>query len=190
MDRNKIIFISIISLVLAFIILYATMVMGETNTSEELLKEPEVPELKEEQKEYSSKLEAVNDIKEKRESNAPSIYDESLLDSTGAYDPLLKEKERQRIVDSIYRNGRISYGNGQNTKTVGANKTPIRKKVNTKNKANNVPDFTTSHKAFFSSAPVSKPTTLKMNATKTDAFILVEVNGEQTVKNAERLELR
>ncbi len=190
MDKNKIIFISIISLVLAFILLYATLVLGKTDTSEEPIKDPGVPELKEEQAEYSSKLEAVNAIKEKRASNSPSIYDEALLDSTGLYDPMQKEKERQRIVDSIYRNGQIDYDNGTYANTAGTPKTPPRKKVHSKNNMTDIPDFPTLHKAFFSAAPENKPTALDKKPIKTDAFILVEVHGEQTVKEAERLELR
>ena len=68
-----------------------------------------VPDLEENQKEYDSKLDAINDLKEVRENNAPSIYDEKLIDSLGFYDPDLPEREKERIVDSIYEAGKIQY---------------------------------------------------------------------------------
>ncbi|MGS0527022.1 hypothetical protein ACU8V7_19650 [Zobellia nedashkovskayae] len=111
-DKKKIVFIGIVVAVFGFIVFYTVQVTGEKDVSEIELTQPEVPELQEKQKEYSSKLDAINDLKEVRESNAPSIYDESMLDSTGTFDPLYEEKERQRIVDSIYREGRINYDAG------------------------------------------------------------------------------
>ena len=192
MDRNKIIFIAVIALVVIFIISYAVFVMGDGNGAESELKETEVPELKGEQKEYGSKLDAVNDVKEAREPNAPSIYDESLLDSTGTYDPLLQERERQRIVDSIYRNGRIDYSSGGATDTGPNFSDPDNGRQNPGEEGDQapLPDFSGAHKAFFDVA--EKPDIKSLDAinAKTDAFIMVEVNGEQTVRNDERLELR
>lgn len=192
MDRNKIIFIGLIGLVATFIICYAIFAMGDGNETETVLINPGVPNLKDGQKEYSSKLDAINDLKEVRESNAPSIYDESLLDSTGTYDPLLQERERQRIVDSIYSNGRIDYASGGATNTGPNFSDPDNGRQNSGEEGNqaSLPDFSGAHKAFFDIA--EKPETKSLDAlnAKTDAIIMVEVNGEQTVRNDERLELR
>ena len=49
-DRNKVIFLSAIGVVLAFIIFYAIQVMGEGSDVENELSQPEVPALKEEKK--------------------------------------------------------------------------------------------------------------------------------------------
>ena len=191
-DRNKVIFLSAIGVVLAFIIFYAIQVMGEGSDVENELSQPEVPALKEEQKEYNSKLDAINDLKEVRESNAPSIYDESLLDSTGLYDPQFKEKERQRIVDSIYKEGRINYESGGirnsvSRNTVSGNTNPNQ---NEDNGQTTVADFSKAHEAFFASVPEVETTEINSGISNTDPFIIVEVNGEQTVRNDERLELR
>jgi len=64
--------------------------------------------LKEEPKEYSSEIRLRNDYKEVRESNAPkAFYDEVPMDSQDCYDPMFSErKERQRIVDSNFNNGK------------------------------------------------------------------------------------
>ncbi|MDT7828376.1 conjugative transposon protein TraM [Pricia sp. S334] len=182
MDRNKIIFIGIIGIVATFIIAYAVFLMGNEDEVEADLKQPDVPELKEETKEYDSKLDAVNDLKEVRESNAPSIYDESLLDSSGTS---LQETERQRIVDSIYRNGRIDYG----AETNSGSGPPTNREGQEKNKSSK-PDFSKSHNAFFDTPERPKSKAVNSKTNKTDALIMVEVNGEQTVRNGERLELR
>lgn len=189
MDRNKIIFLSLIGLVLIFIITYAVYIIGDGKEAENELKQTEVPELKEEQKEYNSKLDAINDLKEVRESNAPSIYDESLLDSTGNYDRLLKEKRRQHVVDSIYREGRIDYGSGgyKHPPSSGIRKSGQTTKENQEIKI----DFRKAHEEFFSFEPIPNLIANPESAlTDTDAFIMVEVNGEQTIKKDSRLELR
>ncbi|SDF00160.1 Protein of unknown function [Pricia antarctica] len=189
MDRNKIIFISLIGLVLSFIICYAVFVMDDDGKAETVLTQTDVPELKDGQKEYGSKLEAINDLKEVRESNAPSIYDESLLDSTGTFDPLHRQKERQQIVDSIYRNGRIDYGSGTATDT-GTNYNNNGQQNSREEGRPSLPDFPKAHNAFFEVSEKPGTKTVDGMAAKTDSFIMVEVNGEQTVRNDERLELR
>ena len=191
LDRNKMIFITVVTLVVLFIVGYAFLVMGDGDDEKSELTQPVVPELKEEQKEYSSKLDAINDLKEVRESNAPSIYDESLLDSTGLYDPMYQEKERQRIVDSIYAAGRINYESGEynNSAEISSSKPMGSTPKNQIEEA--VIDFAMAHQGFFAYEP--KPVSLvDLETTKgrTDDFIMVEVNGEQTVKTDERLELR
>ena len=66
-EKNKIIFITAIGLVVLFIVGYAFMLTDDGDGTDSELKQPEVPELKEEQKEYGSKLEAVDDVREERE---------------------------------------------------------------------------------------------------------------------------
>ncbi|MFC4094861.1 conjugative transposon protein TraM [Euzebyella saccharophila] len=191
LDRNKMIFITVVTLVVLFIVSYAFLVMGEGDEEKSELTQPVVPELKEEQKEYSSKLDAINDLKEVRESNAPSIYDESLLDSTGLYDPMYQEKERQRIVDSIYATGRINYESGEYNNTVNMSSSKSMASTPKNQIEETVIDFAKTHHEFFSYEP--KPVSMVDLETirgRTDDFILVEVNGEQTVKSDERLELR
>ena len=100
-ERNKIVFGSVILVIVLFIVGYAMLVMDKGGESGESLDKTEVPELEEQQKEYRSKLEAVDNIPEERVKNAPSIYDERLLDSTGLYDPDFLDRDKQRIVDSI-----------------------------------------------------------------------------------------
>ena len=108
-EKNKLVFAHVILGVVFFIGSYSVIILG--GDEEPIIENNQipVPKLKDEQKEYESKLDALNDLKEVRQTNAPSIYDERLLDSTGVYDPDLLDKEKRRIVDSIYRHGRIDY---------------------------------------------------------------------------------
>ena len=155
LERNKILFIGVIALVIIFIVCYAVFVMGGAENEQTELTQPVVPELKEEQKEYSSKLEAIDDLKEVRESNAPSIYDESLLDSTGLYDPLFQEKERQRIVDSIYAEGRINYESGDFRRNPGTSYPNAINKSGKNQIEETAIDFSTAHQEFFQHVPKS-----------------------------------
>lgn len=108
-EKNKIVFGSVLAVIFIFLISYSVMMMGDDESENENLKQTVVPELEQNQKEYDSKLDAINDLKEVRETNAPSIYDEKLIDSLGFYDADLPEKEKERIVDSIYASGQIKY---------------------------------------------------------------------------------
>jgi len=184
LEKNKIVFIGFLLAILVFIVLYAMSLNKETEEPE--LKQPKVPELKDMPEEYGSKLEAVDGIKEQREAPKPSLYREGHIDSMGKYAPLLGEKERQRIVDSIYQEGRIDYGERTYRKP---------KKIPLKNENLTTPklhrdstqetepiDFSKAHEKFFdhnSSDTNTKP-----------PIAVAMVNGEQTVRSKNRLELR
>src|SRR5690606_39017599 len=106
-EKNKIVFGSVLVLIIIFIVAYSLSIMNGDEDANAQMKETQVPKLEQQQKVYNSKLEAVNDVKEGRQKVAPSVYDEKFLDSSGVYDPDLLDKEKQRMVDSIYQQGRI-----------------------------------------------------------------------------------
>src|SRR5690625_3098226 len=108
-DKNKIIFGSLVVIVVVFIISYSALVFTGDKEENAKLDQPLVPSLKEEMDNYSSRVEALNELREVRRSSPPSIYPEKLLDSMGVYDPTLEAKERERAVDSIYAYGRIDF---------------------------------------------------------------------------------
>lgn len=96
LSKNKIVFSSVIFLIVVFLVTYYFYILKSNHKETENIKQTNVPELKEDQKAYTSKLDAINDLKEVRPSNAPSIYDDKLLDSLGYYDsdlPDLKKKK-------------------------------------------------------------------------------------------------
>jgi hypothetical protein len=190
-EKNKIVFAAVILCVMLFIGFYAIIVLGEEEPTIENNQIP-IPKLGEKQKEYNSKLEALDDLKEVRQTNAPSIYDERLLDSTGVYDPDLLDKEKMRIVDSIYSHGRISYSDRSFRKPkVKIEPKSLQKdsisKVDMKEESIVPKELGLEHQLFFASNPLENETLISQN---TDAFIYVRVDGTQTVRNNYRLQMR
>ncbi len=194
-EKNKIVFGSILAIVVIFIISYSMLVMGNDDSETENLKQPLVPELEQEQEDYTSKLDALNDLKEVRETNAPSIYDEKLIDSLGFYDPDLQEKEKKRIIDSIYTAGRINYteqnyratktNSSSNSKTMKKSKDTIR--VTSKESKIEGKEIGLEHQLFFSSHPKINELNVQLD---TDPRIYVSVDGTQVVKSNYRLRMR
>ena len=137
-------------------------------------------------------MDAINDLKEVRETNAPSIYDEKLIDSLGFYDPDLPEKDKQRIVDSIYESGRIKYSEKtyQNMGTKKVVATVAQKIDSAEIKAAqkiDAKEMGLEHQLFFASAPVQNE--ISITGT-TDATIYAVVDGDQVVKANSRLRMR
>jgi Conjugative transposon, TraM len=191
-NKNKIVFGTIIGIVIIFIVSYSMMIFqGEDENELESSKIP-IPELQDQQKEYKSKLDAINDLKEVKQRNAPSIYDERLLDSTGVFDPDLIEKEKQRIVDSIYNQGSINYAES-NYRISKSNRAfnNLNKSIDDSIKnirKNSEKKIQESHQIFFLSDP--KENEKQRTNIKTDEVIYVVVNGDQVVKTHSRLEMR
>ncbi|MEM7483926.1 MAG: conjugative transposon protein TraM [Bacteroidota bacterium] len=191
-EKNKIVFSAVLAVIFIFLISYSVMVMGDDESKNENLKLTLVPDLDENQKEYDSKLDAINDLKEVRENNAPSIYDEKLIDSLGFYDPDLPEREKERIIDSIYDAGKIQYSErryqnlgqrkiAQNrTKQIDSAEVKREQKIEAK-------ELGLEHQLFFAAAP--KPNELSIIG-NTDDNIYVVVDGDQIVTVSTRLRMR
>lgn len=198
LERNKIVFALVIVCIVLFIGAYAIVIFsGDEEPIVEGNQVP-VPKLEEDsQKEYNSKMEALEDLKEEREINAPSIYDERLLDSTGRYDPDLLDKEKIRIIDSIYSEGRIDYTEKRyrqprttavkTQRTIQNQKDTISKAEDEKELAVAAKELGLEHQLFFASDPKENPITNNLN---TDALIFVRVDGSQTIKKDFRLQMR
>ena len=151
-----------------------------------------MPDLEEDQKEYNSKLDAINDLKEVRENNAPSIYNEKLIDSLGYYNPDLPELEKERIVDSIYAAGKIKYSKSsyQNLgeRKIGPKKVQeidsaeIKREQKIESK-----ELGLEHQLFFAASP--KPNDISIIG-NTDEAIYVVADGDQVVQANSRLRMR
>ncbi|MFD1616422.1 conjugative transposon protein TraM [Gelatiniphilus marinus] len=191
-EKNKIVFAAVLVVIFIFLISYSMMVMGDDESENENLEQTLIPDLDENQKEYNSKLDAINDLKEVRENNAPSIYDEKLIDSLGFYDPDLPEREKERIVDSIYDAGKIQYSEkkyrnlGQkkvtqnNTQQIDSAEIRREQKIEAK-------ELGLEHQLFFAAAPKPNEVSIIGN---TDETIYVVVDGDQIVKANTRLRMR
>ena len=191
-EKNKVVFGSILAFVIIFIVSYSVLVLGDDSEEFEQLKQTNVPELEEEQEQYKSKLDAINALKEVRETNAPSIYDEKLIDSLGFYDPDLQNKEKERIVDSIYKSGRINYSENsfrRSSTQVKKTEVPLIDSIVPEIKENlETKEIGLEHQLFFSSQPLKNKT--EIASINTDPYIYVEIDGEQVVKTNSRLRMR
>ncbi|MGO2293869.1 MAG: conjugative transposon protein TraM [Psychroflexus halocasei] len=191
-EKNKIVFATVLVAIFIFLISYSLIVLGDDESKNDSLKQTVVPELKQDQKEYDSKLDAINDLKEVRETNAPSIYDEKLLDSTGLYNPNLPELEKERIVDSIYDANRVQYFNKRYS-NIGSKKIIQEKtsKVDSseikKEQQIQVKELGLEHQLFFAAEP--KVNELAILGS-TDKAIYAKVDGDQVVKVNSRLRMR
>lgn len=191
-EKRKLIFGMVLLSVLLFLITYTVMLMEENETENSKLTTPLVPELEKEPEQYSSKLDAVNDLKEVRKKNAPSIYDEKLLDSLGYYDPELETKEKERIVDSIYAANKIQYAERKDENPSGRRKTTAKvpnidsteRELELKTAAK---ELGLEHQLFFASNPQRDDVSL---SSSTDAVIHVTVDGDQVVRTNSRLRMR
>ena len=191
-EKNKIVFAAVLAVIFIFLISYSVMVMGDDENGNENLEQTLIPDLDENQKEYDSKLDAINDLKEVRENNAPSIYDEKLIDSLGFYDPDLPEREKERIVDSIYEAGKIQYSE-KRYQNFGQKKAP-KKNIQQIDSAEikreqkiEAKELGLEHQLFFAATP--KPNEFSIIG-NTDESIYVIVDGDQIVTANTRLRMR
>lgn len=191
-EKNKIVFAAVLAVIFIFLISYSLMVMGDDKSENVNLEQTLIPDLEENIKEYDSKLDAINDLKEVRENNAPSVYDEKLIDSLGYYDPDLPAREKERIVDSIYEAGKIQYSEKryQNLGQKNAVQKTVSKidsaEVKRKQKIQ-AKELGLEHQLFFASSPKANEISIIGN---TDAMIHVVVDGDQVVKANSRLRMR
>lgn len=191
-EKNKIVFAAVLAVIFIFLISYSVMVMGDDGSENENLEQTLIPDLDENQKEYDSKLDAINDLKEVRENNAPSIYDEKLIDSLGFYDPDLPEREKERIVDSIYEAGKIQYSekryqNFGQKKVVQKNIQQIDSADFKREQKIEAEELGLEHQLFFAASP--KPNENSILGS-TDETIYAVVDGDQVVKANTRLRMR
>ncbi len=196
LDKNKLIFSALLFCIFLFIAGYAMLVLGEDEEPTIENNQIPVPELEGEQKQYSSKLDALNDLKEVRETNAPSIYDERLLDSTGVYDPDLLNKKKIQIVDSIYQQGQMQYSERTYGNSISEEPSPeltkregVDSKITIQAKEMDIEakELALEHQLFFASHPIEN---YDLKSKLTDDFIYVQVDGTQTVKTNYRLQMR
>ena len=73
-DKKKLAFSAVLVIVLLFMFGYYQLVLGDTGDNANELQQTTVPKLKEEQRTFTSKKEAVDALEEKKERNAPSLW--------------------------------------------------------------------------------------------------------------------
>lgn len=194
-DKNKLIIGSVLLVIILFIIAYSVIALGNDSEESEGLQQTEVPELKEEQEEFKSKLDAINALKEVRQTDAPSIYDEKFLDSLGYFDPELEDKNKQWLVDSIYNSDYNNYYQPPEDYFI-SEEAPEYSSEEIMETVLELPfplevitqELGLQHQLFFSSVPAQESELENIN--REEKPIYAEVDGEQVVKVNSRLSMR
>lgn len=195
-EKNKIVFALVLLSVLVFMIAYYIVIFGDEGENGVNKDQIPLPELGEGQKQYESKLEALDDLKENREKTAPSPYPEHMVDEKGYFNPDYMEYEKQRIIDSVYQEGlgRRGFEKQENFDTKGiGNEQEYGSGKDTLPRAKSLErdigaqEPGLGHRLFFSSDPLSNPESGIWNGSDK---ILVRVDGTQTVQKDHRLKMR
>jgi len=189
LQKNKIVFVLVLVCVVLFITVYSLLTFGKDKEPALNTDQIPLPDLEESPKVYESKLEALEAIKEERETTAPPMYPEHMVDDKGYFNPDYMEYEKQRIIDSIYMAKRDRHKPPLPPEQPMVPTTPkpeinipivfdsisVTKNIDTK-------ALGLEHQLFFASKP--KPTSILPNETP-----IVRVNGNQQIREGQRLDL-
>ena len=183
-DKQKVIFISVVAVVVIALGLYTMNVMGGKDDGEtKSLTKTFVPKIDKDVVEYNSRIKAVDEIKKEVIRTPPSIYDEKKINSVGIYDVNNPQDVKQRMIDSIYANGQMDY-----SKKTASIKSPQRDWETVKNELNS--EIKDSHKDFFSKIPDNGKIEDSTKLGNTDEVIYAEINGDQKVMANGRVQMR
>ncbi|GLU45129.1 hypothetical protein Musp01_27530 [Muricauda sp. NBRC 101325] len=93
--------------VVLFLTIYSIMTFGKDEETELDPERIPIPDLEDNQFEFESKLEALEAIKEERETPAPPMYPDHMVDDKGYFNPDYMEYEKQRIIDSVFQSSNL-----------------------------------------------------------------------------------
>lgn len=195
-EKSKIVFSLLLLTLLLFLGIYYAMTFGDAEENGLEPKDIPVPELEDEQKQYESKLEALEALKEERERTAPSLYPEHMVDEKGYFNPDYMVYEKQRIIDSIYGQDSttpklrkyeplLSDRKGNQGAQQIQRDTLMEEAVS--ERVTKAKELGLEHQLFFASDPLTQT---YLNNAGTDTELLVRVDGTQTVRNNFRLNMR
>ncbi|WP_456867785.1 conjugative transposon protein TraM [Galbibacter sp. BG1] len=201
-QKSKIVMVLIIISVVLFIVFYAILTFGKDEDTTIKNNQVPVPKLGEGQKQYNSKMEAIEALKEEREINAPSVYDERLLDSLGYYNKDQDSIRKKNIIDSVYFLGQKRYQNISALRQLENNYSepynePALKTTHTPRSGSSLieekelqvsaNELGLEHQLFFASNPKEN---IEQLLRHTDKELMVRVDGTQTLKQDFRLRMR
>ncbi|MEM6734577.1 MAG: conjugative transposon protein TraM [Bacteroidota bacterium] len=190
LEKNKIVFAGVIATLLIFLGAYGYTLLSDEDETENTLVQPEIPQWEDTESEYSTKLEAIDALKEEREKTAPSVYPEHMIDDKGYFNPDYMEYEKQRLIDSLQMQRQYTkdYQFDFEKQTQ-----PLEKEITQPQESNhtkeNLPlpfsaqELVLEHQLFFAANPTAVDTNSKPK-------LLAEVDGRQVLRKNSRIRLR
>lgn len=187
-QKNKIVFVLVLIGVVLFIVAYSILTFGKDKKTELKPDRIPMPDLEENQKVYESKMEALDALKEERETTAPQIYPDHMVDDKGYFNPDYMEYEKQRIIDSVYSSGSLTPKREhmevwKEMPSIEPETEPTHIKEPLPDSFITSEEMTLEQQLFFASRP-------KVLEDKTNLGILVEVDGKQVLRKNSRIRLR
>lgn len=200
-QKGKLVMGGIVLSVVLFIVSYAVVTFGDKEEASLNTSQIPVPELKGVAQEFNGKLEAIEAIEQQQKFNAPSVYQEHLIDTLGFYHADMDSIVKRRLIDSVYalgekRNERLKKLNALKQKSQRASSRAVATSSKTNPTEENLQKIVQQqkiaakeraleHQLFFASNPKEE-----VVFGITDDVIHVRVDGSQVVKKDFRLLMR
>jgi len=187
-QKNKIVFVLVLIGVVLFIVAYSIFTFGKDKKTELRPDRIPMPDLEENQKVYGSKMEALDAIEEERETTAPQLYPDHMVDDKGYFNPDYMEYEKHRIIDSVYSTGNLAPHRDRvqtlkETPPSEPETEPIQIEEPLSANPMTASELALEQQLFFASHP-------KIPESETTKGILVEVDGKQVLRKNSRIRLR
>ncbi len=190
LEKNKIVFAGVIATILIFLGAYGYTLLNDEDETKNTLTQPEIPQWQDTESEYSSKLEAIDALKEEREKTAPSVYPEHMMDDKGYFNPDYMEYEKQRLIDSLQsqRNYTADYQFDFEKQPEPLEKETTHPQESTYPKEtlplpHSAQELALGHHLFFAANP-------KAVDANSISKLLAEVDGKQVLRKNSRIRLR
>lgn len=192
-QKNKIVFAMVLVGVVLFIVVYAVLTFGKDKKNELKPDRIPMPDLEENQKVYGSKMEALDAIGEERETTAPQVYPDHMVDDKGYFNPDYMEYEKQRIIDSVYKDRKFEISRAGSLE-VPEQPVPVAKvgedhlgEIDKASRVSTIQERVLEHDLFFASGPKKDHVSY---FGKSGKGVLAYVDGDQTIRDGYRLDLR
>lgn len=190
-QKNKIVFVLVLVCMVLFITIYSIVTFGKPKKESLDVGRIPMPDLEDTSVEFETKLEAVEAIKEEKQSTAPQVYPDHMVDDKVYFNPDYMEYEKHRIIDSLYQSKsfvenapqlQMDEAPSSNEKVAAVGN----ENVGEFKKSVSLHELALNHQLFFA----SKPRYSKIKGVGDNISVLAYVDGVHTLREGHRLAMR
>ena len=192
-QKNKIVFVLVLACMVLFITIYSIVTFGKPKKESLDVGRIPMPDLEDTSVEFETKLEAVEAIKVEKQSTAPQVYPDHMVDDKGYFNPDYMEYEKQRIIDSVFDTNaftakKVSVSDAGVMPRLGTvKKVKVDDEKLTMGSPRTETELGLVHQLFFASNPKRNRSDGNLPTT---AVAKVYVDGDQTLRDGQRLDLQ